>query len=72
MEKCTDSNWELRIGNWELGIGHWELGIGHWASGIDISIDNDCITNQNRKYRCAIGKTVAGSQINNSPSALTS
>ncbi len=26
---------------------------------------------QNKKYRCAIGKTLAGSQVNNSPSALT-
>ncbi len=72
MEKCTGSNWEWGIGNGELGIGNWELGMGNWELGIDISIDNDCITNQNRKYRCAIGKTVAGSQISNSPSALTS
>lgn len=27
---------------------------------------------QNRKYRCAIGKTSAGSQVSNSPSARTS
>jgi hypothetical protein len=27
---------------------------------------------QNRKYRCAIGKISAGSQISNSPSARTS
>ena len=73
MEKCTDScYWEWGIGNWEWGMGNGEWGIGNWASGIDISIDNDCITNQNRKYLCAIGKTVAGSQISNSPSALTS
>ena len=30
-----------------------------------------CIT-QNRKYRCAIGSTSAGSQVSNSPSARTS
>jgi hypothetical protein len=27
---------------------------------------------QNRKYRCAIGSTVAGSQVNRTPSARTS
>ena len=27
---------------------------------------------QNRKYRCAIGSTVAGSQVSNTPSARTS
>ena len=80
MEKCTGNyDWEWGIGHRELGIGHRELGIGESDVsfymnfiGINISIDNDLITNQNRKYRCAIGKTVAGSQINNSPPALTS
>jgi hypothetical protein len=27
---------------------------------------------QNKKYRCAIGSTSAGAQVNSSPSAVTS
>jgi len=64
MEKCT--------GSWQWGIGESDVSFYMNFIEINISIDNDLITNQNRKYRCAIGKTVAGSQINNSPSALTS
>jgi len=33
---------------------------------------NVCDGDQNRKYRCAIGRTSAGSHVSNSPSARTS
>jgi len=51
------------------------LGCGKRMAELSASViaAQSCMTgSQNRKYRCAIGSFVAGSQVSNSPSARTS
>lgn len=45
--------------------------LGQLSTEFDLSRQGDG-RDQNKKYRCAIGSTVAGSQVSNSPSARTS
>lgn len=45
--------------------------LGQLSTEFDLSRQGDG-RDQNKKYLCAIGSTVAGSQVSNSPSARTS
>src|SRR5262249_35103992 len=45
---------------------------GHAVRGLPTPIEGHGAQHQNRKYRCASGKTVAGAQVSNSPFARTS
>ena len=45
--------------------------VGEWP-GAGFGARRDLDHAQNRKYRCAIGSTVAGSQVSSTPSARTS
>jgi hypothetical protein len=38
---------------------------------VDANVHSKALGDQNKKYRCAIGRRIAGSQVSNWPSART-